>query len=194
MAARHSPLSGLWLASSSPRRRAILRALGLGFRAVTPGPDLDPAVGPRDPGAYAVANARHKAQSAADGIRDGLVIGCDTVVCIGNRVLGKPADAADARRALKLLSGRAHRVISGVAVISRPGGGVRTGVETTLVTFRRLSPGDIDAYLATGEPFDKAGGYGIQGWAGRFVTSVRGSYLNVVGLPVARLLELLESG
>lgn len=186
----HAP--GLWLASSSPRRRAILQALGIGFRTVTPGPDLAPAAGPTAPVAYAVANARHKALTASARVDSGLIIGCDTIVCLGNRVLGKPRGIDEARRMIELLSGRTHRVVTGVAVHDPPRRQTRAGSETSLVAFRHLDASDIEAYLASGESFDKAGAYGIQGRAARFVRSVRGSYLNVVGLPVVRLLELLR--
>ena len=111
----------LWLASSSPRRRAILRELGFEFRLLRPGPDLPLSAGPTDPVAYAIANARHKALTAAHDVNDGLVIGCDTIVHLRNRVLGKPAGAVDAHQILEFLSGRTHRVISGIAVATRPG-------------------------------------------------------------------------
>jgi septum formation protein len=159
---------------------------------MTPGPDLTPAAGPTAPVAYAVANARHKALNTSARVNSGLVIGCDTIVCLGSRVLGKPSGADDARRMLGLLSGRTHRVVTGVAVHDRRRHRMRVDSETSRVTFRRLGARDVDRYLASGEPFDKAGAYGIQGIAASFVSSVSGSYLNVVGLPVARLLGLLR--
>lgn len=186
----------LYLASTSPRRRALLRNLGLRFRLLRPadvetGLLRDPALR-RAPIRFARAAARAKALSAAGSVRRGLVIGVDTVVTIDGLILGKPAGRSEARTMLERLSGRTHRVISGVAVAIRPGARVLTGVETTRVTFRRLSPAEIERYIATDEPYDKAGAYGIQERAGAFVRRVCGCYVNVVGLPVGLLLELLE--
>ncbi|MFO7651636.1 MAG: Maf family protein, partial [bacterium] len=146
----------------------------------------------RSPARFARAAARAKALSAAAQVQRGLIIGVDTVVTIDGLILGKPGSRAEARAMLERLSGRTHRVISGVAVATRPGARVLSGVETTRVTFRRLSPAELDRYIATPEPYDKAGAYGIQERAGTFVRRVCGCYVNVVGLPVSLLLELLE--
>ncbi|MBM3315527.1 septum formation protein Maf [candidate division WOR-3 bacterium] len=181
----------LLLASTSPRRSRLLRELGLRFSVVRPGfvETLPPTHA--SPRRFAVECARAKALSVAAGARSGLVIGVDTVVVLGKRLLGKPRSRADARRMLRLLSGRTHRVISGVAVLRWPDGRVFAAAATTAVTLRRLSPGEVEAYLSTPEPYDKAGAYAIQERAGLFVNSVRGCYLNVVGLPVGLLLRLL---
>lgn len=186
----------LYLASTSPRRRAILRGLGLRFRLVRPA-DVEAALLARpalrrSPARFARAAAVAKARSAAGGVRSGLVIGVDTVVTIDGLILGKPADRAEARAMLERLSGRTHRVISGLCVVDRPTGRSLSGIETTSVTFRKLFPAEIKRYLATPEPYDKAGAYGIQERAGSFVSRLAGCYVNVVGLPVGLMLELLE--
>ena len=119
------------------------------------------------------------------------MLAADTVVTIDGLILGKPADAADARRMLALLSGRTHQVMTAVVLIP-PGGAMQELVESTDVTFRPISAAEIDAYVASGEPFDKAGAYAIQGGAGAFVVQVRGSYSNVVGLPVAVVYRMCK--
>jgi septum formation protein len=120
-----------------------------------------------------------------------IVIGADTVVLAGGKILGKPLDVKDARRMLRTLSGKTHRVLTGLSVLSLPDGAERHHVETTRVRFRKMSNAEIDDYIATGEPFGKAGAYAIQGIGGRYVTQIEGCYFNVVGLPLARLCKLL---
>lgn len=182
----------LYLASSSPRRREILRWLGLDFRIRSP-KFTEPAVTCHmRPRLLALNNARGKALSILDSVPAGLIIGVDTIVALGNRILGKPADARDAAEMLQFLSGRTHRVISAVVVVRKEDGRIFSGTETTAVTFRRLPPRDIASYCRTGEPLDKAGAYAIQGRAGVFVRQIRGCYLNVVGLPLTLLLKLLN--
>jgi len=119
-----------------------------------------------------------------------VVLGADTSVVCDGEVLGKPADARDAERMLRRLSGRAHRVLTGVAVATRAG--VVNDVVTTEVTFLEIAEGEIEAYCATGEPLDKAGAYGIQGYAARWVPRIDGCYFNVMGLPIARVVGLIE--
>jgi septum formation protein len=126
------------------------------------------------------------------GLRSGQVLGADTVVVLGAQVLEKPKNAAEARAMLAKLSGREHRVLTGVAVLPVGAGKARSVAETTRVRFRRLSTAEIAAYVATGEPLDKAGAYGIQGAAGAFVKGITGCYFNVVGLPLARVVEMLS--
>ena len=123
---------------------------------------------------------------------DSLFIGADTVVVAADEILGKPESPDDARRMLRLLSGAVHEVHTGLAVIRRPGAMEAVVEEVTRVTFAPLSDEEIDAYIATGEPFDKAGAYGIQGIGGRYVTRIEGCYFNVMGLPLARLWSLLR--
>jgi len=186
----------LYLASTSPRRRDLLRRLGLRFQVMTPTSSEKPeSVGHRaggSPSRYAVACAKAKAVSVAERAGAGFVIGVDTVVVCGKQMLGKPRSRAEARKMLNMLSGRTHSVISGIAVVQMPEGKVLTASETTDVSFRKLGAGEIEQYIAGPEPYDKAGAYGIQEQASIFVSRVSGCLLNVVGLPVPLLLELLR--
>jgi septum formation protein len=186
----------IFLASTSPRRRDLLRRLGLRFQVMTPVASEKPAaVGHKagsSPARYAVACAKAKALSVAERTGAGIVIGVDTVVVCGKQILGKPRSKAEARKMLNLLSGRAHSVISGIAVVRMPERSVLTAAETTAVTFRKLGEAEIEEYVAGPEPYDKAGAYGIQEQASIFVSRVSGCLLNVVGLPVPLLLELLR--
>jgi septum formation protein len=174
----------LILASASPQRRAILEQVGIPFDArpanVQEGTEGDPAE-------LAEANARLKAEALAEP--GTLVLGADTVVSVSGAVLGKPADEAQARDFLERLAGRTHAVVGGF-VLAEDGEVVLTGVERTLVSFRPLSAGLLDWYVGTGEWRGRAGGYAIQGAGAALVTGVQGDYLNVVGLPLARLLDL----
>lgn len=195
----------IYLASTSPRRRDLLRRLGMRFRVMTPSVSEEPdAVGLKTgsaPARFAVACAKAKALSVAERTGAGLIIGVDTVVVCGKQTLGKPRSLAEARKMLNMLSGRTHAVISGVAVVRNPAASdnapgsqrsLLTASETTRVSFRRLGKAEIEAYIAGPEPYDKAGAYGIQEQAGIFVSRVSGCLLNVVGLPVPLLLELLR--
>jgi septum formation protein len=178
----------LVLASASPRRRDLLAAAGFAFD-VDPA-DVDETRRPDEAAsAYVVRVAREKAQSVASRHPDRPVLGADTAVVVGDAVLGKPRDAADAARMINLLSGGAHQVVTGLALAVR--GQVFAEVEQTAVWFSRLSTEDVRWYVDSGEPLDKAGGYAIQGLASRFIPRIEGSYSNVVGLPVATLLHLL---
>jgi len=189
-------VTALYLASTSPRRRKLLRLLGLGFRPLAPHPKQEQSVLARNrrgtPRRLAIACARAKALSVVPRVRSGIILGVDTVVVMNGSILGKPESKPDARRMLRMLSGRSHSVTSGVAVVRVPGRHVLTAAETTRVTFRKLSSGEIESYIATAEPYDKAGAYGIQERAGIFVSRVCGCYLNVVGLPVGLVLALLK--
>jgi septum formation protein len=178
----------LILASGSPRRREILSSAGI-EHVVRPA-DVDEAILPgEDPASYVRRLARAKSEAAATGIKD-LVLGADTVVVVDGLILGKPADRDDARRMLALLAGREHEVITGICL--RGGTTVIEDAETTRVRFVPLSPEEIEAYVASGEPMDKAGAYAIQGLAAKFVDRVEGCYFNVVGLPVARVYAHLK--
>lgn len=170
----------LILASASPRRAELLANAGIAF-VIRPAhiPELqDHAESPAD---YVRRLARAKA-AAVDAAEDEVVLGADTTVVAAGEVLEKPADAADARRMLALLSGRTHQVITGICL--RRGPSYLVDAQFTEVRFAGLTRDDIDAYVASGEPFDKAGGYAIQGLASRFVDRIEGCYFNVVGLPV----------
>jgi septum formation protein len=182
----------LILASNSPRRRELMRQIGLDFR-VDPA-DVDESVFPGEsPGGYAVRVALDKARAAAARAGTGIVIAADTIVVLDDEILGKPADPGDAERMLKLLSGNVHRVITGLAVMDAATGKVLTRTSITRVWFRSLAPHEIISYIATGEPLDKAGAYGIQERGALLVDKIDGCYFNVVGLPLSLLGELLLS-
>lgn len=185
----------LVLASASPRRADLLRAAGLDFDVLPV--HADETILPGEvPEQYVRRLAVVKAELAAHAAGpDAIVVGADTAVVASGAILGKPRDEVDASDMLRRLSGRAHRVLTGVAV--RAGTRQEVAIETTTVRFAPLSDAEIGWYVATGEPADKAGAYGIQGFASRFVESVEGSYTNVVGLPVplvVRLLTLVGGG
>jgi septum formation protein len=179
------------LASASPRRRDLLRQVGLEF-SVQPTDETEAEV-ERDasPKGHALRSAEAKAVAISRAHPKALVLGADTVVALDRRVLGKPKSAAEARSMLETLSGRTHEVHTGVSV-AYGGHALLTDVETTHVTFRDLSGEQIEAYIATGEPMDKAGAYGIQGRGALLVEKVDGCYFNVVGLPLSRTSEMLE--
>jgi septum formation protein len=175
----------LVLASASPRRRALLEEAGIRFRVMLPSAgEQTPERG--DPHAVAVANAREKALSVAV---DDPVLGADTVVELGGRLLGKPRDPSDASAILKTLSGTSHSVVTGVALVF--GGEVRTRSVETRVTMREFTDREIECYVASGEAMGKAGAYAIQETADRFVTHLEGPYDNVVGLPLDAVRALL---
>jgi nucleoside triphosphate pyrophosphatase len=182
----------LILASVSPRRRALLEAAGFKFAVRDSG--VEETVRPGELAeAFAARVAREKAlRVASSEPPNALVLGADTVVAVDREILGKPADAAEARRMLRNLSGRAHEVFTGVCLVRAPDGVVAEALELTRVTFRELSETEIENYIASGEPFDKAGGYGIQGRAREFVSAVEGGTENVVGLPMERVKEMLR--
>lgn len=176
------------LASASPRRAELLERAGFAFD-VAPA-DVDERRRPGEPPREYVARlAAEKAAAVASRRPDRVVIGADTAVVVDAAVLGKPRNPDDAARMLRLLSGRSHEVLTGVAI--RRAEACARAVETTTVHLAALDEAEIAWYVGTGEPFDKAGGYGAQGLASRFVTRVDGSWSNVVGLPVARVAQLL---
>jgi septum formation protein len=177
------------LASSSPRRRQLLNLIGIAHE-VRPA-NIDETMRPREtPRRHAERLAREKAIAIAKRDPDLITIGADTIVVVNRKVLGKPRDAEDAARMLALLSGREHVVTTAVAV-SR-GKKLRSAVEEVRVTFRRLRGDEIEAYIATGEPMDKAGAYGIQGYGATIVERIEGDYFAVMGLPIVRLVGLLR--
>lgn len=185
----------LVLASGSPRRAAILRHAGIAFEIREAG--VDESRHPSEaPGDYVRRLALAKAQAVAAAERtskdETLILGADTIVVVGEEVLGKPATHDDARRMLRCLSGRTHEVHTGIALLRADGSGQRVVEEITRVEFAPLTDAEIEAYIATGEPFDKAGAYAIQGVGGRSVTRIEGCYFNVMGLPLARLCTLLR--
>ncbi len=182
----------LILASKSPRRRELLEKAGFEFD-VQPS-DLEEV--PR-PGEQAEDLARRIARDKALAVaalagQGTFILGADTVVASNGEILGKPDSPVDARRMLRTLSGATHRVMTGVCVVRAPQTVEAWTHETTFVTFRKLDPEEIESYVASGEPFDKAGGYGIQGLASRFVTRIEGCYFNVVGLPVPLVYDIFK--
>ncbi|MGB9792483.1 MAG: Maf family protein [Thermacetogeniaceae bacterium] len=179
------------LASSSPRRAELLRRVGLKFRVV-PSDVEERAEDSLDARSLALKLASQKAEAVAARYPEAIVLAADTVVCCDGEILGKPADWQDAVRMLQLLSGRTHEVSTGVVLRRESTGQERREVVTTRVTFRRLSQEEILGYLATGEPFDKAGAYGIQGYGALLVEGIEGCYSNVVGLPLAKVGEMLR--
>jgi septum formation protein len=183
--------SRLVLASASPRRRELLLQIGVTPTAIDPA-DIDETPKPREtPASYARRIALAKAQPVAARHPGAFILAADTVVACGRRLLPKADDAATARRCLLLLSGRRHRVIGGIAVIA-PNGRANLRVVTTQVSFKRLSPQEIEAYIASGEWQGKAGGYGIQGRAAALIPWIGGSYSNVVGLSLSDCVAMLR--
>jgi len=179
------------LASNSPRRKELLRQIGLDFR-VDPA-DVDERILPGEsPEEYAVRVALDKARVAAARAGTGIVIAADTIVVLDDKILGKPADTGDAERMLMMLSGNEHRVITGLVVMDAATGKVLTRTSITRVWFRKLAPLEITSYVASGEPLDKAGAYGIQECGALLVDKIDGCYCNVVGLPLSLLAEMLR--
>lgn len=177
------------LVSASPRRRAILEKLGLPIIVAPANVDEDsiPYASPRE---LALKAAYAKIHARAGEWENEILLACDTIVALDGCVFGKPRDEEHARLMLRQLSGRRHSVISGVALKATPSSVLLDAVET-FVTFRPLTEQEIDSYVRSGEPMDKAGAYAIQGEAGRFVAALEGDYWNVVGLPVEKVLEML---
>lgn len=184
------PAPDIILASSSPRRRYLLSRAGLAFRVVPSAVDEE-ALAADDPEAYVRALAEAKADEVAQRFPQSWVIGADTIVVVDGRILGKPRSEAEAKRMLASLSGRTHRVLTGWCVRNASRDFRFLDVAATEVLFKTLSPEEIDWYVGTGEPFDKAGAYAIQGIGTFLVRRIHGSYTNVVGLPVCEVLELL---
>ena len=181
----------LILASASPRRAELLKQVGIPFRQVVSGVDED-LHDPADPEDHVRELSRRKAADVARQMSSGIVLGADTVVVLDKHILGKPADGGEAAAMLTMLSGRTHQVYTGLTLIDVAQDVSVSHVEVTEVTFRKLSRDEISDYVATGEPLDKAGAYGIQGRGALLVSGIKGCYYNVVGLPLARLLELLH--
>jgi septum formation protein len=183
--------SAIILASRSPRRKELLHQIGLDF-SVDPA-DVDERVLPDEtPEGYTLRVALGKARGVAARAQAGLVIAADTIVVLDGEFLGKPVDTQDAERMLARLSGKAHRVITGVAVMDAATGKTFSRTSTTRVLFRSLTSQEITSYAATGEPLDKAGAYGIQGMGALLIEGIDGCYSNVVGLPISMLGELLR--
>jgi septum formation protein len=177
------------LASSSPRRTELLRLIRIDHE-ITPAHVDETQRAEEAPRVYAERLAREKAQAIAREHPDAVVVGADTIVVVDGHVLGKPEDATDAAAMLRHLSGRVHLVDTAIAVARN--GAVKSAVEEVEVTFRTLSDAEIERYIATGEPMDKAGAYGIQGYGATLVQRVNGDYFAVMGLPLGLLVRLLR--
>ncbi len=177
------------LASKSPRRRELLALMGIDFEIITA--DIDETIkSGASPFDEVARLSLEKALAVCDRVSaDDIIISADTVVVFGDKIMGKPTDKADARDMLKMLSGNTHKVMSGVTV--KRGDKIITKTVVTEVTFRKLDDSEIDRYIQTNEPMDKAGAYGIQGAAAVFVSSIQGDYFNIVGLPVCTLHLML---
>jgi septum formation protein len=190
------PSTQLVLASASPRRRELLAQAGFCFRVEAADIPEEPQPG-EDPIAYVTRLAREKAEVVQARLRDpnARVLGADTTVVIDGRILGKPESADDAASMLRRLSGRTHQVMTGVAIVTGEGAKAQTLVaaEITAVQFHSLSQREIDDYVATGEPMDKAGAYAIQGRAACWIPRIHGCYFNVVGLPLALVANMLAA-
>ncbi len=184
----------LLLASTSPRRIELLRNAGFDFDVIPSDIEEELPIPGDLPEDYARRLARAKALRVAAGAPPGrMVLGADTIVRIGALILGKPSGPFDATRMLRLLSGHTHEVITAICLVRAPDQIVALRHETTFVTFRELEGDEIRAYVASREPFDKAGAYAIQGLASKFVTRISGCYFNVVGLPISLLYEVLKT-
>jgi septum formation protein len=186
----------LILASRSPRRAEILRNAGITFEVCRTNVDEDVLPGEMARAMVArLAEAKARAAAAQAELNQKaasrIVVGADTTVELNGEILGKPSDAAHAREILGKLSGQTHHVLTGIFLLRFPDNQARAAIEDSAVTFSQLTERDIEDYVSTGEPFDKAGGYAIQGIAGRFISRIEGCYFNVVGLPLAKLYSLL---
>ena len=179
------------LASTSPRRRELFKKLGVSFEVVASDyeEDMTLALPPRE---LAIHLAQGKAEAVARTHQDAIVIGADTFLAFEGRVIGKPRDASQAASMLSALSGKAHAVLTGFAVIDIENGKKIIGIEEALVYFKHLSSGDITGYIESGEPLDKAGAYAIQGIGAKLVERIEGDYDSIVGLPVERIRKALE--
>lgn len=177
------------LASASPRRRELLAKLQIPFTIVTSNEseEFQPTQSPEE---VVVELALRKAKSVSDRHPASVIIGADTIVLLDQNILGKPVDRDDARIMLEKLSGKTHAVLTGVAIVY--GEKIHTFYEKTYVTFWKITPDEIEHYLNSGEPFDKAGAYGIQGQGAFFVRSIQGDYYSIVGLPISRLKRELN--
>lgn len=183
------------LASASPRRAEILRNAGIAFEVCATEVDEEPLRG-ETARAMVARLAQAKARAAAvqrgQDAQEQVIVGADTTVELDGEILGKPQDAHHAREMLKKLSWRTHHVLTGIFLLRMPAEQTRAAVESSAVTFDPLNREEIDTYVATGEPFGKAGGYAIQGIAGRFISGIEGCYFNVVGLPLSRTCGMLR--
>lgn len=179
------------LASASPRRAELLKQIGLDFKII-PSTFQEETLLRSDPARLVKDLALNKAKQVAQNIATGLVIGADTIVFLEGQILEKPSGVDEATRMLAALSGKTHQVFTGIALIEVPGWKTKVDYETTRVKFRSLTRSEIDAYVSTREPLDKAGAYGIQGKGALLVEGINGCYFNIVGLPLAKLVMMFH--
>lgn len=180
----------LILASASPRRENLLKMIGFDFEVVDSQVDEQSEVY-TIPEVHVLELAQKKALKVAEKIKSGLIIGADTIVVLNNIILGKPKDAKQAKEILRQLSDRTHTVYTGFAIVEKPSGEMVSEFEKTLVSFRKLADEEIVRYIQSGNPLDKAGGYGIQDQGALFVEKIDGCFYNVMGLPVTKLYQAL---
>ena len=180
------------LASASPRRKELLKQMGISYEVIVPDIDEE-SFGLLPPNELVQTLAQMKAQAVANTVEENsLVIAADTVVVLEGQILGKPKDELDAKQMLNMLSGKAHMVYTGVAIVDPATNRQERFVVDTKIYMKVMSQEEIDAYILTGEPLDKAGSYGIQGRGGVFIERIEGDYFSVMGLPIARLYDLLK--
>jgi len=182
----------LILASSSPRRAQLLKLIGLEFEII------ESKLNERDevytvPEVHVLELAEKKARKVAENISDAIIVGADTIVVLNNQMLGKPRTANEARAMLRKLSGKTHTVYTGLAIIDKPSENVISDYERTRVTFRELNDQEIEQYVQTQSPMDKAGAYGIQDQSAVFVTKIDGCFYNVMGFPLAKFYQTLQT-
>ncbi|MBE0713928.1 MAG: septum formation protein Maf [Candidatus Aminicenantes bacterium] len=186
-----TPMEEIVLASASPRRRELMARVAPEFR-VFPTDVEESSVAEKDPLEYAIAAAVLKAKTAAASFPEAIVIGADTVVALGLRILGKPSSRESAQAMLRALSGRRHRVMTGLAFYNKAEARLLTGYDLTYVTFRELTAEMIEGYLDQESYLDKAGAYAVQGMGAFFIREIRGSYTNVMGLPLSEVVDALR--
>jgi septum formation protein len=181
----------LILASSSPRRAQILKKENIEFKVVPP-KDIQEKDISSDPVEHVLELSRRKAKSVIKKVKEGLILGADTIVVLDGEILGKPIDEKDAQRILKKLSGKTHRVYTGLTLMNRSNGKILSGYDCTEVRFNKLEEKEIMNYIETGEPMDKAGAYGIQGMGSFLVDHIKGNLDNVIGLPMKKFEGILK--
>ena len=180
----------LILASNSPRRRELLEQIGVEFEVIPS--NAEEKVTKQEPSEVVEELSRQKAEDVAAAVEDGIVLGADTVVCQDGQIMGKPKDEADAKQMLQKLQGEEHSVYTGVTILVKENGAVQhvqTFSQETKVYVYEMTDEEIDRYIATGEPMDKAGAYAIQGFFAQYIKGIVGDYYNVVGLPLAHLMK-----
>lgn len=179
------------MASTSPRRAEILRKQRIDFEVISPD-NIEEEKTSADPIKHVLELSKKKVESVSDKVQEGLILGADTIVVLNGEILGKPMDQADAERILKKLSGKTHRVYTGLTLMDKTSGKILSAYDCTEVKFNKLDQDDIRKYIGTGEPMDKAGAYGIQGMGSFLVNRIKGNLDNVIGLPMQKFEEIVK--